>query len=235
MTAETNQRLRRNPGASPFAIQACDAWWLAGIVALHAAFIGAILAGSGNARQIDTPPQIIGMLVSDVAAPTSNTPEPRRVQPERVQKQAAAKPPPLQPVRNAPPSKHAPTVSEQPADTTPIKAASSNSGTPPPQAAISNSGQVTLPRTDAAHMNNPKPVYPAVSRRLSEQGTVQLSVYILPDGKVGEVQLKVSSGYPRLDQSAIDAVRAWRYIPARRGNEPIPYWYTQPVRFSLDS
>lgn len=62
-----------------------------------------------------------------------------------------------------------------------------------------------------------------------------LDVYILPDGSVGEIKLKRSSGHPRLDQTALEAVRRWRYQPARRGNEPIPYWYVQPLDFVLNS
>lgn len=50
-------------------------------------------------------------------------------------------------------------------------------------------------------------------------------VYILPDGSVGEIRLKRSSGHPRLDDAALAAVRQWRYVPAKRGDEPIPYWY----------
>lgn len=91
------------------------------------------------------------------------------------------------------------------------------------------------PRSDAAHLNNPAPVYPVVSRRLREQGRVLMDVYILPDGSVGEIKLKRSSGSARLDQAALDAVRQWRYLPARRGNEPIPYWYVQPLDFTLSS
>jgi protein TonB len=94
---------------------------------------------------------------------------------------------------------------------------------------------VTPPRTDASHLNNPAPAYPAMSRRLSEEGRVLLDVYILADGSVGEVKLKRSSGFPRLDTAAAEAVRRWRYVPARRGNEPIPFWYVQPVTFSLDN
>lgn len=90
------------------------------------------------------------------------------------------------------------------------------------------------PRTDAAHLSNPAPVYPAISRRLGEQGRVLFDVYILPDGTVGEIRLKHSSGYSRLDDAALDAVRRWRYVPARRGNEPIPYWYVQPIVYSLN-
>ncbi len=62
-----------------------------------------------------------------------------------------------------------------------------------------------------------------------------LDVYILVNGSVGETRLRRSSGHPRLDEAALDAVRRWRYVPARRGEEPIPFWYVQPVDFRLDS
>lgn len=92
---------------------------------------------------------------------------------------------------------------------------------------------VIPPRIDASHLNNPAPPYPPVSRRLREEGKVLLEVYILSDGTVGEIRLKTSSGYPRLDKSALEAVQHWRYVPAKRGGEPIPYWYVQPIVFSL--
>ena len=90
------------------------------------------------------------------------------------------------------------------------------------------------PYTDAGFFSNPKPPYPAVSRRMSEEGTVLLSVHIQADGRVDEVKLKRSSGFPRLDDSAMKTVRHWRYVPAKRNGKPIPYWYAQPIRFSLD-
>ncbi|MCM2252433.1 MAG: energy transducer TonB, partial [Ramlibacter sp.] len=93
---------------------------------------------------------------------------------------------------------------------------------------------VTPPRVDAAHLNNPAPAYPALSRRFGEQGQVLLDVHILPDGRVGEIKLRRSSGFNRLDGAALEAVRHWRYVPARRGNEAIAYWYVQPVSFSLN-
>jgi protein TonB len=92
---------------------------------------------------------------------------------------------------------------------------------------------VTPPRSDAAALNNPPPPYPRLARTLGEQGRVLLDVYILADGSVGQVKLHRSSGYARLDQAAIDAVRGWHYIPAKRGGVPIPYWYVQPIDFEL--
>jgi protein TonB len=87
---------------------------------------------------------------------------------------------------------------------------------------------------DAAHLNNPAPAYPALSRRFGEQGQVLLDVHILADGRVGDIKLRRSSGFSRLDGAALEAVRHWRYVPARHGNEPIAYWYVQPVTFSLN-
>lgn len=92
---------------------------------------------------------------------------------------------------------------------------------------------VIPPRSDAAHLSNPAPVYPAVSRRLREQGRVLFDVYILPDGTVGEIKLKRSSGFARLDDAALEAVRQWRYVPAKRGDQPIPFWYVQPIDFTM--
>lgn len=93
---------------------------------------------------------------------------------------------------------------------------------------------VIPPRIDAALGNNPSPPYPRISRRLKEQGTVLLEIYILADGQVGEMRIKQSSGYRRLDQAARAAVAKWRYQPAQKNGRSIAYWYVQPIYFSLN-
>lgn len=93
---------------------------------------------------------------------------------------------------------------------------------------------VTPPMADAAYLRNPAPIYPAESRRRREEGLVLLVVNIHVDGSVGEVGIKHSSGHPVLDQSALNAVRRWNFVPARRGSEAVPYLYELPVRFSLE-
>jgi protein TonB len=72
-----------------------------------------------------------------------------------------------------------------------------------------------------------------MSRRLRQEGTVLLEVLILKNGTVGEVRLKRTSGYSRLDNAALEAVRGWHFVPARHGNVPVDFWYEQPVVFSL--
>jgi len=93
--------------------------------------------------------------------------------------------------------------------------------------------EVIPPRSDAAHLSNPAPSYPPMSRRLGEQGRVVLEVYILANGSVGEIRLKQSSGFKRLDEAAMQAVKKWQYQPARKGQQAIDFWYVQPLSFSL--
>jgi protein TonB len=78
-----------------------------------------------------------------------------------------------------------------------------------------------------------RPSYPAAPRRLGIQGTTLLRVHVLADGRIGEVLVEKSGGHPDLDQAATDAVRAWRFDPARRGTEPVAMWVLLPVEFRL--
>jgi protein TonB len=91
----------------------------------------------------------------------------------------------------------------------------------------------TQPRFDADYLDNPKPNYPAISRRLNEQGRVMLRVHVATDGSASEVQLQASSGSSRLDQSALDTVRRWKFVPARLGKDPIAAWVQVPIVFTL--
>ncbi len=91
----------------------------------------------------------------------------------------------------------------------------------------------TQPRFDAEYLDNPKPVYPAISRRMGEQGRVTLRVHVAADGNATELQLHASSGSSRLDQSALDTVRRWKFLPAKLGKEPVAAWVLVPIAFTL--
>ncbi|MEE2000818.1 energy transducer TonB [Alkalimonas sp. MEB108] len=103
----------------------------------------------------------------------------------------------------------------------------------PQEPAPPTSAPVTAPRADASHLNNPAPAYPMVSRRLREQGTVLLELLIEADGQISELAVLQSSGFPRLDQAALEAVKQWRFEPARQGGSAIAYRYQQPITFQL--
>jgi periplasmic protein TonB len=78
-----------------------------------------------------------------------------------------------------------------------------------------------------------RPSYPHNARRLGIQGTTLLSVFVAADGRVADVVVKQSAGHPDLDQAAADAVKRWRFDPARRGSEAVAMWVLLPVEFRL--
>jgi len=80
---------------------------------------------------------------------------------------------------------------------------------------------------------NPKPDYPLEARQKGYEGEVLLKVEVLQNGRVGEVEVEKSSGYEILDQSAITAVKKWRFVPARKGGVNIPCWVNIPFKFHL--
>ncbi|MDD5349636.1 MAG: TonB family protein [Chthoniobacteraceae bacterium] len=90
-------------------------------------------------------------------------------------------------------------------------------------------GTSALPR----YRTNPKPVYPPEARRNHQEGVVLLSVEIGADGQPKSVAIKRTSGFPLLDQSAVQAVRRWTFEPATTAGLPVATRADIPVRFSL--
>jgi periplasmic protein TonB len=93
---------------------------------------------------------------------------------------------------------------------------------------------ITAPIFAADYLDNPAPYYPVLARRAGEQGRVVLRVLVSPAGRADEVEIRTSSGYPRLDESARDTVRRWRFVPAKRGDEPVSAWVLIPISFRLE-
>lgn len=104
---------------------------------------------------------------------------------------------------------------------------------PPAAPAAAATPAPSAPRFDADYLDNPRPAYPSLSRRLGEEGKVVLRVQVLADGRADDIQLHASSGSPRLDQAARDAVRRWRFVPARQGETAVAAWVLVPIAFTL--
>lgn len=77
------------------------------------------------------------------------------------------------------------------------------------------------------------PRYPPFSRRLGEAGVVVLRVELNEQGRVISAQVKSSSGYSRLDEAALTAVKTWRCHPATRNGQPVHATALQPFNFIL--
>jgi protein TonB len=86
---------------------------------------------------------------------------------------------------------------------------------------------------NADYLHNPAPAYPRHSLRLGETGKVLLLVFVSSSGQAEEVKIKASSGYERLDEAALNAVRKWRFTPARENGVAVAGWVTIPIIFKL--
>jgi periplasmic protein TonB len=108
-----------------------------------------------------------------------------------------------------------------------------NTGTPPPKSVAA------IPSDRVTHTAIPRggyqvrPSYPSSARRMGIQGMTTLRVYVAADGLVAEVLIHESAGHPDLDNAAAEAVKRWRFEPARRGAEAVGVWVLLPVEFRL--
>jgi protein TonB len=98
---------------------------------------------------------------------------------------------------------------------------------PKPTAPIKVGGNVQ----EALVIARPNPVYPPLARQARIQGNVVLHAIIDKDGKVSELQ--VISGHPLLVQSALEAVKNWRYRPTQLNGDPVEVDTTITVSFVL--
>jgi TonB family protein len=83
------------------------------------------------------------------------------------------------------------------------------------------------------YKENSPPVYPEIARVRGYEGIVLVFAEILPNGRVGEVKIRKSSGYAILDQSAIQAVKPWKFEPAKKSGNPFTAWVELPIKFIL--
>lgn len=92
---------------------------------------------------------------------------------------------------------------------------------------------VQLPSSNAAYLNNPEPPYPQLSGRLHESGKVVVRVLIGKNGQALRGDVVQSSGFDRLDQSALKAVLGWRYVPGKVDGQAQDMWFDVPISFKL--
>ncbi len=204
-----------------------------GVILLHVAVLWALQAGlMRRAVEIIVPGEILSEFIRPPAPPA---PQPQAPAPQPVKQEVkpAVKPTPTPPLP-APTSEPSPVVAPAaPAPTQPAIEASTVAATAAaPQAPAP--ARIELPSSDAAYLNNPKPAYPALSRRLGEQGKVVVRVLIGVDGTAQQAEIRTSSGYDRLDQAALATVRSWRYVPGKRNGTAEAMWFNVPINFVLE-
>jgi TonB family protein len=83
------------------------------------------------------------------------------------------------------------------------------------------------------YRENMPPVYPEIARVRGYEGVVLVAAEILPNGRVGNIKIRKSSGYAILDQSALEGVKPWKFEPAKKSGKPFTIWVEVPIKFVL--
>lgn len=94
--------------------------------------------------------------------------------------------------------------------------------------------KIELPSSSADYLNNAPPPYPPLSKRLGEQGKVIVRAFIEVNGTASKAEIRTSSGFERLDATALQTVLKWRYVPGKRAGTPEAMWFNIPINFVLE-
>ena len=212
-----------------------------GVVLLHVGALWALQTGLlRRAVEIIVPATLLTEYVSPPApvtqaAPPPPAPAPKPQRPTQVKAPAPRPAPEPLPIADTTPSPNAITVSPAKADPeppAPITAAGPATPTAAPPAPAAP--KIELPSSNAAYLQNPAPAYPAISKRMGEQGKVVLRVFISTDGLPQKIEINQSSGFDRLDRQAQDTVLRWKFVPGKRNGVPEAMWYIVPINFVLE-
>ncbi|SET33433.1 outer membrane transport energization protein TonB [Nitrosomonas marina] len=193
-----------------------------------------------NQRLVPQPEQMVTLFAEIISQPApESAPEPKQQEPVPVKlkpvkkpeikpkiKRLATKAPELpEPVPVVQPDPEPEPVIEQEVFSEPV------TKVPPRQM---ETGPVTL--SSELSVSCPKltaPTYPAISRRMGEEGKLVLRVELDESGHIDEAQVVDSSGYTRLDNAALEAVRNWQCRPSMRNGQPVRAIALQPFNFVL--
>ena len=174
-----------------------------------------------------------------VEAPKPRVEEPQAMEPPSLPAPAPAMAPPPAPASPREPLPFAVAASEPAAAPAELPAAIGRPATPAAAPLSPLAVAKAPPDEGLTRLATPsggyqvRPSYPVSARRLGVEGTTLLRVYVAADGRVTDVQVDQSAGHPDLDRSAAEAVRRWKFEPARRGSEPVGMWVRLPVQFVL--
>lgn len=196
------------------------------VIGLHVGVFLLILAAKTVVPQIMEMPMVVDLLQPpEVEKPPEAKPLPiAKPQPVKQQRQMPT------PAPKTPTPVLETTSSNVPAPSAPVAPPAESKPTPPAVPAE----PVSQARFDADYLKNPAPAYPPLSRRMGEEGKVILRVSVTPQGLADSVEIKTSSGSPRLDEAAQKTVRNWKFIPAKRGDTAVQSWVLVPIIFKLE-
>lgn len=157
------------------------------------------------------------------ATPLVASPRPAAAQEMQVPVTPPAPPTPAAPAEVAP---AAPATQVVP--TGPVTAA------PAAQAGRASAQPKVLPSSAVRYLVEPVLSYPRISRELGEQGVVRLKVLVDEQGRPRDIEVARTSGYPRLDQQAVQAMKKARFQPHLEDGQARSVWVLAPLTFNLE-
>jgi len=218
-----------------------DREWLRWLPALGLVVLLHVMAwwGYTHFRSELVPPRPLPVVqVTLLAPPALSAPRAAPLQPPAPEVELLPKPEPMTKALPAPvPARIAEAVAEHAPQLAPPEAAPiAPPVQPAPEATrLAPEPVLELPRYNAAYLSNPPPAYPLAARRRGIEGTVLVRAEISAGGACLRAELKKSSGNGMLDQAAVDAVKEWRFVPARRGSQALAAWVEVPITFKLEN
>jgi len=205
-----------------------------GVVLFHVAALWALQTGLiRRAAEVVVPVEILSQFI-DPPKPVEPPPPPPPPppQPPQPKREIVKAPPPPRPMAirepKPVPAPDAPVGVAEPPPPAPIAPPAPPAPAPPAPPAVQ------LPSTDADYAQSCKPVYPAMSKRLGEQGRVVVKVVVGADGLPQKVDIKRSSGFERLDEAARESMLRCRFVPGKVNGAAQTMAYDAPVNFVLN-
>lgn len=197
------------------------------VLALHLLLAYMALYLSVSNELIQLPPSVSVRLLPMIEEKKVEPAKPLPPPPKPLRRPPQVQPQPVLAVDNTEPTASSFVVAPQPPAPVAQPIAAAPAPPAPPVA-------IVAARFDADYLHNPKPVYPTLSRRNGEEGKVLLKVRVSAQGSALDVAVSKSSGYGRLDSAAAEAVARWRFVPARRGDEPVESSVIVPITFAFE-
>ncbi len=152
---------------------------------------------------------------------TPPPPPPSQKAPPPSQPDVVAPKPPIQLVQKQPQVATTPDPAPTSLPSAPVSAPAAAPSPTPSVAPPAPPSTVHVSDLTARMIAGTPPRYPIDSRRKREQGTVLLALTLGVDGRVANISVSRSSGFDRLDQAALSAVRKWRWAPIVQDGKPV--------------
>jgi protein TonB len=224
------------------------------IILLHIGFFYALLNGwfYQTEQVLPKTEQVLPKEIFVSLITVDNTPEPKPPEPTPPEPQPTppkpvpvikktVTPPPVIPVINKVPSEQAittppvppqPPVLPKPAVVAPPSEPAPPA--PPPSAPLPPPSQPKTVSIGVEYLHKPEPVYPPVAQRMGEEGRVTLRVLVNENGRPTQVDVQKSSGSPRLDEAARQAVLRAMFKPHIEDGKATAVYAIVPIDFKLN-